>query len=85
MIQAVQEGTGLKKLDLLESRIRALLEERDRLRARVEELEPAPRRHSQEGHQKRDFRRLLEEREDVRRKIESLLGAVQRFRAEDRA
>lgn len=82
MTQAVQEGTGLKKLDLLESRIRALLEERDRLRARVGELGGTPRKHSQEGHLKRDLQRLLEEREDVRRKIESLLGAIQRFRAE---
>ena len=80
MLPTAKEGMGLNKLDLLESRIRALLEERNRLRARVRELEVSPRREPPEGDLRRERHKLRDEREAVRRKVESLLGAIQRSR-----
>ncbi len=74
MIAAPNEGTGLKKLDLLGPKLKVLVEERDSLRARAKEFEKGSEKESPE------HLKLLQERKAIRKKVESLLGTLQGFR-----
>ncbi len=78
MIAAPREGMGLKKLDLLEPKLKALVEERDSLRARAKEFG----KDSQKGSEKEspEHLKLLQERKAIRKKVESLLGTLRGFR-----
>jgi FtsZ-binding cell division protein ZapB len=78
MIAEPKEGTGLKKLDLLEPKLKALVEECDSLRARAKELEKDSQKRSEK--EPPEHLKLLQERKAIREKLESLLGTLRGFR-----
>ncbi|MFQ5691487.1 MAG: hypothetical protein ACE5IM_00385 [Nitrospinota bacterium] len=72
---------SLKKLERLEERLRALLAERDRLRARIAELESGKGAGTDgDGDELRRAHDLFsKEREVLRTRVESLLSGISRL------